>query len=77
MTTGSEPRPYHRTRLGRPQIVRPFGLEEDEAMTAARIAGLGTTAIARQLQERFGRPRSQATVNMRLKALAARDEASA
>jgi hypothetical protein len=55
-------------------LVRPFTAEEDALMEAMRVAGAGTTAIARALAARSGHPRSAATVNMRLKALARRAE---
>lgn len=64
--------PYARVRLGRHQVVRPFSAEEDALITEARIANLGTTAIARLVNGR-----SPATINMRLKALAVREEADA
>jgi hypothetical protein len=54
---------------------RPFEPIEDELITDRRLAGLGTTVIARELYQRLGSRRTQATINMRLKTLAARDEA--
>lgn len=68
-------RPYHRVRLGRPQVVRPFTTAGDALITALRIDGLGTTEIAQRLREDLGESRSPATINMRLKSLAAKDEA--
>lgn len=53
---------------------RPFEPIEDELITDRRLAGLGTTVIARELYRYTGSRRSQATINMRLKTLAARDE---
>jgi hypothetical protein len=55
-------------------LVRPFTPAEDRLMTALRIEGLGTTAIAKFLLANFGHPRSAATVNMRLKRLAEIEE---
>jgi hypothetical protein len=55
-------------------LVRMCSPAEDALMTEMRIAGDGTTKIARALTDRFGHPRSAATINMRLKALAERDE---
>ncbi len=56
------------------QIVRRFSLEEDALITELRINGFGTTAIANALLTSMGVVRSPATINMRLKTLAARDE---
>lgn len=54
--------------------IRPFAPIEDELITDRRLAGLGTTVIASELYQRLGVRRSQATINMRLKTLAAREE---
>jgi hypothetical protein len=64
-----------RVRLGRRQIVRRFSPDEDAAIERMRIAGAGTSEIAIAVSALFGKPRSPATINMRLKTLAARDEA--
>lgn len=55
---------------------RPFEPIEDELITDRRLAGLGTTVIAKELYRLLGSRRSQATINMRLKTLAAKDEAA-
>jgi hypothetical protein len=55
---------------------RPFEPIEDELITDRRLAGLGTTVIAKELYQRLGSRRSQATINMRLKTLAAKEEAA-
>jgi hypothetical protein len=68
-------KPYVRVRLGRRQVVVPFSPEEDAFITRLRIDGLGTTVIARRVLAEFGNVRTQATVSMRLSALAAREEA--
>jgi hypothetical protein len=39
-------------------LVRPFDAEEDALMEAMRVAGAGTTTIARELAARSGHPRS-------------------
>lgn len=67
--------PYVRTRLGQRQVVRPFTDAEDALITELRVAGWGTTWIATTLHVRLGRKRSPATINMRLKSLAAKEEA--
>lgn len=54
--------------------IRPFEPIEDELITDRRLSGLGTTAIAHELYRYLGSRRSQATINMRLKTLAAREE---
>lgn len=54
--------------------IRRFEPIEDELITDRRIAGLGTTVIARELWKRLGIRRSPATINMRLKTLAEREE---
>jgi hypothetical protein len=56
------------------QLVQAFSPEEDAYLTTLRIAGHGTTAIARAVSARFGKPRSPATINMRLKTLAKIEE---
>lgn len=53
---------------------RPFEPIEDDIIADRRLAGMGTTAIARELYRYTGSRRSQATINMRLKTLAAREE---
>lgn len=53
---------------------RPFEPIEDELITDRRLAGLGTTVIARELYRYTGSRRSPATINMRLKTLATREE---
>lgn len=53
---------------------RPFEPIEDDIITDRRLAGLGTTVIASELYKYVGSRRSPATINMRLKTLAARDE---
>jgi hypothetical protein len=63
-------KPYRRGSI----LVVPFTPAEDALMEALRVARWGTTAIARELAARSGHPRSAATVNMRLKALARRAE---
>lgn len=67
-------RAYRRKRLGQVQTVRPFNSAEDEFITEMRIKGAGTTEIARALFAAQGSLRTQATINMRLKSLAAQDE---
>jgi hypothetical protein len=59
-------------RHGREVI--PFGEREDAILTAMRIEGAGTTEIAKALAVKCNTRRSPATVNMRLKTLAALDE---
>jgi hypothetical protein len=54
---------------------RPFEPLEDELITDRRLEGLGTTVISRELYRYTGSRRSPATINMRLKTLAAKDEA--
>jgi hypothetical protein len=53
------------------KLVEPI---EDEFITDRRLEGLGTTVIARELYRYIGSRRSQATINMRLKTLAAKEE---
>jgi len=67
-------RDYMRIRLEQPQTVRPFNSLEDEFITAMRIEGAGTTEIARSLFQAQGSLRTQATINMRLKSLATKEE---
>lgn len=55
-------------------IVRPFSDAEDALITELRVLGMGTTEIASFASAAGHPPRSQATINMRLKALAVRDE---
>lgn len=64
---------YDRVRLGKPQTVRRFTLAEDALMTELRIAGMGTTEIAAHVSA-LGTLRSQGTISMRLKALAAAED---
>lgn len=56
------------------RTVRPFEPLEDDIITDRRLDGLGTTAIARELYRYTGYRRSPATINMRLKSLAARED---
>lgn len=56
--------------------IRKFEPIEDELITDHRLAGMGTTAIARELWRYLGSRRSPATINMRLKTLAEREERS-
>lgn len=57
-------------------LVRAFTEAEDALITELRIAGMGTTEIAK-FSAAAGHPaRTQATINMRLKSLAAIEEAS-
>jgi hypothetical protein len=65
---------HARRRLGKDQVVRWFSPEEDLVIERMRVDGAGTTAIARHVTARFGKPRSPATINMRLKTLAMRDD---
>ena len=67
-------RAYVRVRLGVAQSVRPFTDSEDDFITDLRIAGYGTTAIAEAVWTDLHVRRSPATINMRLKSLAAREE---
>lgn len=55
--------------------VRAFSPDEDALITELRIAGMGTTEIAKFCDAALGSKRSPATINMRLKALAAKEEA--
>ena len=59
---------------GRP--VKPFGPEEDAALIAMRVDGVGIAEIARRITEAFGHPRNPDTVRNRLTMLAAREEAA-
>ena len=63
-------RGYYRSNT----FVRFFSDTEDDFITDLRIAGMGTTAIAAAVKSDLGITRSPATINMRLKALAAREE---
>lgn len=65
---------YIRIRDGRPELVRPFSDAEDRLTTNLRIAGHGPTEIARRVNARFHRGRSPATISMKLKADAVREE---
>lgn len=56
-------------------LVRPFTDTEDDFITDLRIAGWGTTAIAQAVLSDLKIRRSPATINMRLKSLAALAEA--
>jgi hypothetical protein len=56
------------------QTVRPFGRDEDALITELRVLGMGTTEIAKFLGAALGSSRSPATINMRLKLLAAKEE---
>lgn len=67
-------RAYERTRLGRRQTVTPFGPAEDHMINELRLHGYGTTEIARMVNAYFETKRSPATINMRLKSLAAQEE---
>lgn len=62
---------YHRGS----QLVRAFRPEEDALITELRLFGMRTTEIAKFLLAAQGSRRSPATINMRLKSLAAHDEA--
>jgi len=55
-------------RAGR--IVRTFAAEEDAFIAALRTGGLTTPQIAARTSERFGHPRTAATVLVRLRMLA-------
>lgn len=66
---------YQRTRLGQSQTVVKFSPDEDALITELRVQGMGTTEIAKFLLTAQGVTRSPATINMRLKSLAAIDEA--
>jgi len=67
-------RPYERVRLGQHQVVTPFSPAEDHMVNELRLHGYGTTEIARMVNAYHGHNRSPATINMRLKSLAAEDE---
>lgn len=56
------------------KVVRGFQPEEDALIDALRVLGVGTSRISQALWAAFRSDRSQATVNMRLKALAERAE---
>ena len=56
------------------QIVRPFSHKEDALISQLRIDGHGTVVIAEAVFMECGVLRSQATINMRLKTLARREE---
>ena len=58
------------------RLVRSFTAEEDQTLTALRIEGLSTPRIAQALTDRFGHPRTAATINIRLRMLAAREGAN-
>lgn len=57
--------------------VRSFSPEEDAWITALRVQGYTTTAIAEMGAKRWGHPRTAATINMRLTMLANRSDAAA
>lgn len=54
--------------------VRSFSAEEDAFIEAQRLAGASCASIGRACGERFGHPRSHATISYRLAGLAARAE---
>lgn len=56
--------------------VFPFSPDEDALITELRIAGMGTTEIAKFVAVALGSQRSPATINMRLKTLAEHEEAN-
>lgn len=66
-------RPY--ARKGR--MVWPFDLAEDTALTQLREAGQLPSAIARDLNARFGRNRTAHSVRVRLHMLAAYEDVAA
>lgn len=66
-------REFSYERAGR--LVRSFTPDEDSVLTALRIEGLSTPRIAQALSDQFGHPRTAATVNIRLRMLAARPAA--
>lgn len=55
-------------------FVRAFTDTEDDFITDLRLEGWGTTAIAKAVASDLKIRRSPATINMRLKALAARED---
>jgi hypothetical protein len=55
-------------------LVRPFSAAEDALITELRILGMGTTEIAKFAEAAGHPPRTQATINMRLKSLASRED---
>ena len=57
-------------------LVRTWSAEEDAAIEELRIAGLNTRRIGEALATRFGEGRSHSLIYMRLRQLAARDEAA-
>lgn len=56
---------------------RSFSGEEDAFIQALRIQGFTTPRIAALCEKRFGHPRSAATIGIRLKMIANREEAAA
>lgn len=66
---------YARLKHGRQETVQPFSPAEDALITELRIQGMGTTEIATFVRAAQGTKRSAATINMRLKTLAAHEEA--
>lgn len=58
------------------QVVSRFAPDEDRLIEELRILGLGTTEIAKFVTAAHGVRRSSATINMRLKTLAAQQERS-
>lgn len=63
-------RPYQRGDI----TVIPFSPTEDALITELRMAGMSTTEIAKFCAVAVGTARSPATINMRLKSLAEKDE---
>lgn len=63
-------RSYYRGQI----FVRAFTDTEDDFITDLRLAGWGTTAIAGAVLSDLKIRRSPATINMRLKSLAAKDD---
>ncbi len=66
-------RTFSYTRRGRP--VRSFSGEEDAFIEELRRRGTATPAIARACELRFGHRRTPATICIRLRGLAAKEEA--
>jgi hypothetical protein len=56
--------------------VRAFTASEDALITELRLVGMGTTEIAKFVAAACGTKRSPATINMRLKTLAVKEEAA-
>lgn len=55
--------------------VRSFSAEEDAYITALRVQSFNMTKIAELCSKRFGYARKHHTINMRLRQLAAREDA--